>query len=273
MSTYAATITSDNLLLILEGETRCFPADHPCYSKLVTEITRQQEAREINTDNLRALLDIEQIIQVYSEGDLIIFSDNSMKHKDRLLPESIAARVLECINEGIPYQNLLKFFELCNKNPRQEAIAELFKFINQKGMPITPNGTVLGYKGVNEDYTDRHSGKFCNKPGTLVHMNREDCCADPNRGCAPGLHVGSLKYANNWGDRVVVVEFSPEDVVSVPLREAEDKLRCCEYRVLSDAKGLMRDAAVTSLEDEDTWYEDEDEDEEDDFSILFAEPE
>jgi hypothetical protein len=69
-------------------------------------------------------------------------------------------------------------------------------------------------------------------------MDRRYVCADNGNPCGPGLHIGSKNYATNWAGngRVMVVEFSPEHVVSVPNAEHE-KLRVYRYRVVGELNG------------------------------------
>jgi hypothetical protein len=133
-------------------------------------------------------------------------------------------------------------------------VASLYMFLENKGMPITDNGTVLGYKGVGDDYFSKNTGSeplvegirnergaVRNKIGDVIHMNRRYVCADNNQGCAGGLHIGSKNYATGWagqGGRVMVVEFSPEHVVSVPTTEHE-KLRVSKYRVVGELNGEL----------------------------------
>ena len=86
-------------------------------------------------------------------------------------------------------------------------------------MPLTPDGNFLAYKGVREDYTDWHSGKFSNKVGDVNEMTRNNVCDDANVGCSDGFHAGSYEYAKGYahnGGNLMIVEIDPSDVVSVP---------------------------------------------------------
>ncbi len=51
------------------------------------------------------------------------------------------------------------------------------------------------------------------------------------------MHIGSYDYANSWsGDdgRLLLVEFDPQDAVSVPTDCDFQKLRVCKYKVVAD---------------------------------------
>jgi acyl carrier protein len=69
------------------------------------------------------------------------------------------------------------------------------------------------------------------------------------------LHVGSLEYAKGWGQRVVLVEVDPADVVSVPSECSCQKLRCCKYVVLAEYTGPMPDTLTTEFDDEDVCHQ------------------
>jgi len=118
-------------------------------------------------------------------------------------------------------------------------------------LPTTPEGKVLGYKGVQHDYwsstgnadtivvqgetNERH--QILNEVGATIEVSRR--CVDDNKDnhCSFGLHVGSYDYANSWAGhdgRLLVVEFDPEDAVSVPTDCDFQKLRVSKYRVVED---------------------------------------
>ena len=64
-----------------------------------------------------------------------------------------------------------------------------------------------------------------------MDMSYVDCNA--NNSCGPGLHIGSKSYAKGWGPRVMVVEFSPENVGMVPNGNCEF-LRVNKYRIVGE---------------------------------------
>ena len=102
------------------------------------------------------------------------------------------------------------------------------------------DGCFLAYKGVNDDYTDVHTGKIINRVGRTVTMERNRISDDPSVGCHTGLHVGSEDYATGFGSRTVICKVNPRDVVSVPLDCECQKMRVCEYSVTADYTGSMR---------------------------------
>jgi len=61
------------------------------------------------------------------------------------------------------------------------------------------------------------------------------------------VHAGSIEYVRHFasgygregGDRIVVVEFDPADVVCVPRDSDQQKIRCTQYKVIEEFKGVL----------------------------------
>jgi hypothetical protein len=134
---------------------------------------------------------------------------------------------------------LERFWDNLSKNPSKESRDELFLFLEHNHVPLTEDGHFIAYKGVNNDYTDRHSGEYDNSPGKKVSMKRSDVDNDRSITCSRGLHVASFHYAKHeyGGDRLIMIKVNPKDVVSVPNDYNNQKMRCCEYRSLGDYTG------------------------------------
>jgi hypothetical protein len=133
-------------------------------------------------------------------------------------------------------------------NPSRRAVEELYGFLENEGMAITPEGYVIGYKGVSHDFTDRFSGKFDNSVGRTHEMPRNQVDENPNNPCSYGFHIGSHRYATSWaggGGNVVLVKFDPADAVAVPVDEAE-KLRVCKYEIVALSPDQPLEPALVS---------------------------
>jgi hypothetical protein len=144
-------------------------------------------------------------------------------------------------------------------NPNKDAQARLFTFLEKSKLPLTPDGCFLAYRGVREDFKDKHSGTFDNSPGQIVKMDRKGCDEDSHSCCSRGLHFCSLPYLGPTGgwaggrDNLIVIKINPRDVVAIPYTYDDTKGRCCRFEVLrtwQDAdsiKDLSKDAWETSL--------------------------
>jgi hypothetical protein len=162
----------------------------------------------------------------------------------------VCSTIVEMAKNGQSIDNLVKFFKRVMLNPSKRSAEQMFQFLENGNMPIDTDGFFIAYKGIRDDYYDRHSGTIDNSVGAEIpRMNRNEVCDDPKDGCSYGYHVGSLKYANNWSDRTVLVKVDPADVVCVPYHETE-KMRCCFYEVIGEYERPLSEGVYISYQDE-----------------------
>ena len=88
--------------------------------------------------------------------------DGVVRYQEHEVHNHVVERVLDFMRGGLPYKPLVKFLDKLMANPSRRAVNELYSFLEHKAMPLTPDGNFLAYKGVKEDFTDWHSGKFAN---------------------------------------------------------------------------------------------------------------
>lgn len=194
-------------------------------------------------------------------------------------------QILRFMDSGAEdYMPLVRFFENVQANPSAHSREQLFTWLQRQnergeGFTITPDGMIVGYKGVRK--TDEgltsistgraivngevHNGAIPNPLGATVEMPRSEVAHDPAVGCHRGLHVGTYEYANGFARGALLeVHVNPRDVVSVPTECDAAKMRTCRYTVVK-----MIDAPYTSpivygdLYSDDAWgdsdYDDNDE--------------
>ena len=80
-------------------------------------------------------------------------------------------------------------------------------------------------------YTDMHTRTMSIELGKPVVMDRKDCNSDPKIDCSYGLHVGSTKYVERFGNgnsTVLACFVNPANVVAVPDYD-HSKMRVTEY--------------------------------------------
>ena len=194
----------------------------------------------------------------YCEGRFAI-RDNAIFYVDENgVSQSVDNRIHTLINRlysnGDAFEPIMKFWIKLQANPSSNSRNQLFDFICNRNIAITPDGDVVGYRAVRSDYMDIYSGTFDNTPGQVVEMAREDCLDDPRQPCAAGLHVGSLEYVKWYAkssSKKIIVKFSPTDVVSVPKDDShvsgedEDgnpiyqKIRVCRFESIADYTGPL----------------------------------
>jgi hypothetical protein len=226
-------------------------SDNPNWPKIEAAIKLNDEQALIKA------ISIKESIQSFGSGikgrgDITIKNDNIFYRGEKLFGEDVS-RILAYLRGGFPVESMILFLEAKLRNKFPESVEALYSFLENRGMPITDNGTVLGYKGVEGDFFSKNTGeepliegirdargKIRNQIGDTIWMDRRYVCSDNSQGCAGGLHIGSKNYATGWaGDgHIMVVEFSPEHVVSVPTSEHE-KLRVYKYRVVGELNGVV----------------------------------
>ena len=256
--------TQDTILVVdSAGVVKTARADHPKWddiNKAFRQIGYECSHFTGPVDQLLELMDLKTAVENYTVGSLSV-SLLGVTYAGRPLHTIDAERVMAFMRDKLSYLPIANYIARKMKNPSSRAIREMYNFLEHKGMPLTPKGTFLAYKGVTHDFwsingnmdtvvlqgevNDR--GRILNKVGATVEVERSSVDDDFRQGCSHGLHAGSITYANNWGQRVVLVEIDPADVVSVPEDCNCQKLRCCKYTVVAEYTGPMPDTLVTEF--------------------------
>jgi len=238
-------ITQDgNISLVLNGNTNSIGKSHPNYDAI-------RECLKTGVyDELEKLIDIPKAVNAYMDGNVMVNAFGEVTYQGNVIDNTVATRITQFFMEGLPYKPLVRFLENLMSNPSFRSVQELYKFLEHNGLPLTEDGCFVGYKGVNADFTDKHSGTFDNTPGITVPREGLKMPSIPRNmvddnganTCSRGLHVGTQTYASNFagGDgRVVLVKVNPANAVSVPFDHDATKLRVTEYEVLCEAEKTL----------------------------------
>ena len=271
--------------VIIDNRPVKFDASHPSYIGLVECVEASDEAE------FKKLMDTGSIIEDWSSHEFE-YRDGELYFEGEQVPPEPVERIVKCLKGGFSAAPTLNYCRRVFSNVSNRALTEGFKWLQHKGIAITDEGMVVGYKGVkaysggedhcfddlmgnsikNGDLVDIYTGKsFRNNIGDKPSMKRRKVCDDHTQGCAAGLHVGTYDYACNWagsGGVVVLVQFDPKDIVSVPSDSGFRKIRVSEYEVMQIAREEIEESVVESFEnDEDDWDELEEQDGYDDWSL------
>ena len=185
-----------------------------------------------------------------AENAGFIISGDNVSYKGENLPQVLAKKVIAFVEQNLPIDLFLKFWENLRLNPSYSSIRELYDFLAYKDLPLTEDGCFLAYKGVQSGFFSvtgnietrvvkgavNDLGQIYNGIGEKIEVERQDVCDDRSVHCASGIHVGSLAYAQGWSSNVVVVKVNPKDVVSVPSDCSCQKCRCSAYEVVAQYK-------------------------------------
>tara|TARA_B100001113_G_scaffold350785_1_gene348595 strand:- start:306 stop:1133 length:828 start_codon:yes stop_codon:yes gene_type:complete len=246
-------LTDESLTVVVNGKSLTMESSNPSFREAVKAISDER------WDDIEKLFDTSQAVEDYADGKVkvvegVVYYDGEAVHNH------VVGRILDFMRQGLPYKPLVRFLDKLMGNPSRRAVNELYAFLEHKAMPLTPDGNFLAYKGVREDYTDWHSGKFSNKVGDVNEMTRNRVCDDANIGCSHGFHAGSLDYAKGYGNggHLMVVEIDPRDVVSVPLDCDQQKLRTAKYKVVAHFEKKLEEPMCDDYDDYDDYKDWED---------------
>jgi hypothetical protein len=258
----------------LNGQPHLFDPSHPHYASLIKCVHAGDADEFVN------LLNTGLQVENWSEGDFE-FRDGLLYFEDEQVAKDPTNRIVECLQQGFPHQFMMNYLTNLYDNVSERAVQESYKWSSHKGLPITEDGMLVGYKGVRTyagetiqgkngeikegDLVDIYTGNsFRNNVGDTASMKRRQVCDDHTQGCDTGLHVGTYDYACDWAGNtgvVVLVKFNPKDIVSVPSDCECQKMRVSSYEVISIAREQLEEAVYSDDYDdeyEDDYYEEAD---------------
>ena len=172
---------------------------------------------------------------------------------------SLQTKLTRMLREELPIKGFVNFIRKLRKNPSRSSVKELYDFLSYAELPITEEGNLIAYKGIQDDYYSCTAGSMSLKKGKVdengrvyngigeeIECERVEVDDDRRNQCSNGLHVGSHDYAVGFGSKTVVVEVDPAHVVSVPLDCECQKMRVSGYRVICDYGKEIESATVDS---------------------------
>jgi hypothetical protein len=238
-------ITSNgNINLVLNNRQYNIGVDHPNYGAIKKNL--------LNDKVLVNLVDIPKSINVATKGAVEIRGDEVL-YKGEVVHNALTKIIVGLFKQGLPFKGFVNLLERIMKNPSNRARTEFYPFLEKEGIPITPEGMVLGYKVVDAGFWSKTAGKLkllqgrtdaaghiFNGVGETIECERGDVDDVADNTCSHGLHIGGVGYATpggtfySNGDKVVIVEFDPADVISIPSDYNATKLRACKYKVVAE---------------------------------------
>lgn len=239
------TLSEDAIVVFYDGKPHSVRKDNVNFALL------KKALFEGRYEDVPQYLDIVKAVENFVEGDVEV-KDEVVYYNGHRLHGVVVDKLLEMLRGGLKDSSpLTNYISRLMENPSSNSVEQLYTFLGYKSLPITPNGKVLGYKGVQEDYwsntgnadtivvqgetNERH--QILNEVGATIEVKRR--CVDDNKDnhCSYGLHIGSYDYANSWASssgKLLLVEFDPQDAVSVPDDCSFQKLRVSKYKVVAD---------------------------------------
>ncbi len=231
-----------------DGTSKTIQSNHPSYVEVITYLVATPEdehddnhIKEISNPALRitrALAEVDprfstDLFRLYFEG-IPVEGPLANLIKDRLN------------KQDADWERFVRFAASVEENPSFEAKQGIYSWVTTNGLTILPDGRFVAHKGVSADGFSVSKGpnNFINgvlygKPGeatrvphaigSVVSKRRGDV-DDSRVACSTGLHVGTLKYAKDFGPRFLTVAVEAKDVVG---GDQGFKIRVCKYEVLA----------------------------------------
>lgn len=179
-------------------------------------------------------------------SDRVTVENSVVKFDGDPVDDSISTAIIRYLEQGDEdWAPLVLFLDKLYSNPDENSRTQAYRWLAAHNFTIASDGDILGYKGVslnnmsiNTGYAEVDGepmeGHVPNRLGSFISMPRSMVVNDPADGCNVGLHIGTWNYASSFGSKVLLVKFSPRDIVSVPLDFQGQKLRVCRYMVYDE---------------------------------------
>jgi hypothetical protein len=271
-----------NLTVFHNGEMYPANSDHPNFDQIVEGLVKNDESIIGLFDVAQTAADkFERLTERVTTANGRLYLDGVEIHN------TLSEQVVRVLKEGGDVKPLLHFFENVLANENEHSREQLYTWLKDRPFTITPDGLIVGYKGVQSDgnggfqslYSGKaivdgkvHIGQIPNYKGALVEMPRDEVNHDPSQGCHTGLHVGTYDFAKSYSynGALLEVHVNPRDVVSVPTDSNAAKMRVCRYLVVNTIDAPHTTAVTPRNEEEDPFNDNWGDNEGDD---LFEEEE
>lgn len=250
-------IQGSNIVVVVDNQPYTITQTHMAYDKI------KEAIKHNDWDKVEKLINPERAVLDYGQGRLsikgeTIYWDNHEMHN------ALTRRMVQMLRDDFPINALVAFMENLQENPSNRAVNELYGFLENNTLPITPDGHFLAYKRVNDDYLDVYTKTVPNRVAskftaeelakmpvtagnnrevtinvengvTVVSMVRNMVDDDKDRTCSHGLHFCSQDYLSYFGgSRIMVLKINPRDVVSIPSDYNDSKGRACRYEIIDE---------------------------------------
>ena len=249
----AKLITVNGISCIIDGKPYNVSTEHPKYKEIEKTLRGYDATKFIELYSTKQPTHVNKHNFACTES--VCVGEYEVTYKGEPIHNTVTERLIKLNEEGHDVLPLSKFLEKA-LSLSSENLEALFGFMENKGLPITEDGDVLGWKVVRSDFKDKYSGTIDNTPGSIIKEIPRALCDSSRVACSRGYHIGNLRYSGpeghyyNNGDKRIIVKFNPKNVVSTPEDTSEDKLRVTVYEVISEYTEMLPDTFVNiSLKD------------------------
>lgn len=226
----------DNLLMVIDGAKYTVNKHTTKNYDGIVDAIRNKDWQAVS----ELVIPKPEPVLEYNDGYISVKGDDVTYH-GRPLPTGVGKMLIRLLKESLPVDYFIKFINNLMNNPSNRSVEQLYDFLENNNMPITEDGNFMAYKVVGEDYMSYHCDQVTGQHvrymvGDAPSMPRNLISDDPTLTCHKGLHACSYEYIESFfsGDRLMMVEINPADVVCVPMDYNRSKLRVRKMVVVSE---------------------------------------
>jgi hypothetical protein len=244
--------------------------DHPKFEDILAEANKKTP----DVAHLRELADTTVLVSTKFEAltDRITTRNGRLYFDGDELDNSLTQKILAMLEQGDEnWGAFVAFMDKLYLNPNPNARDAFYTWLSSRPFGLTPEGDVIGYKGVEEfeppaggesaltppqvnaeyqswtngpaivdgeEYDEGDGEGVPQSIGSTVEKPRSEVDTSQSNECSDGLHVGTYSFASSghYGSTVLKVIVNPRDGVGVPAGVySSQKFRCCRYVVDSIA--------------------------------------
>ena len=236
-------IQGSNIVVVVNNQPHTISKTHITYQKVLDAIKAGDWA------TVQDVIEPKKVVVNYGQGNVEVQGDK-LFWRGVEMHNALTSRMITMLQDGFPVEPLVLFMENLMTNPSKRAVDELYGFLEDNNLPITPDGHFLAYKKVRENYMDVHSGTFNNSVGMICEMERNQVDDDKDRTCSTGLHFCSQEYLSHFGGQhTMILKINPRDVVSIPSDYNNSKGRCSRYEVIGELGVNPEDAFTQPVQE------------------------
>jgi Bacterial regulatory protein, arsR family len=257
-----------SLTVFIPGEAPVIVAgDHPKFDDILAEVSGNAAP---NVERLRELADTTVLVSTKFEAltDRITTRNGRLYFDGDELDNSLTQKILAMLDEGSEdWPAFVAFMDKLYLNPNPNARDAFYGWLSSRPFGLTPEGDVIGYKGVEAcegeaEFQSHHNGPAIingeeydgsgegvpQSIGDVVEKPRSSVDTSQTNECSDGLHVGTYSFASGqFGPTTLKVIVNPRDVVGVPASvRGSQKFRCCRYTIDSVATGKDTEPVATN---------------------------
>ena len=157
------TIGANSITVFIDGEINTIDSSHANYDPLLGELRKPAGERDLAA--IKSFVTVMAMISRYVHGRVSL-TDAAVLFEGNPVGDLLAKRMLEIFQQGIDVTPYAMFMENVRANPASYVHQELYEWMEKGKLPITPDGHLVAFKKVRDDYKDCHTGRFDNSVGS-----------------------------------------------------------------------------------------------------------